>query len=104
MENNLVTPEEFMSTLEELAKTIKEKVKSQTPQDAENLENNVFKISLAFRNGGLASFFVDAKEVYTIFKSVKDKLDYTGYDTDKMPFFIRGEDVLNILVEKEEDD
>ena len=100
MENDSITPEEFIETLEKLAKTIRE-----TDKEIQNeLDETPYKISVGFSNGSKLSVTVEYVTLLKFFKAIKNKYEYfIGLDIDKDPFLVRISEIAAVMTEEKDE-
>lgn len=107
MENDSITPEEFIETLEKLAKTIREKDKEiqQDNSDFKNeLDETPYKINIGFSNGSKLSVTIEYVTLLEFFKAIKNKYEYfIGLDIDKDPFLVRISEIAAVLTEEKDE-
>ena len=91
----LSAAEEFLEALENLTRT--KRVPSKT-----NPDEKIIKIG--FKDAGVLQIHVSSIVVDEIIQCAQDKADYVGKDSNNDNFFIRGEDILCVIVLNDGDD
>lgn len=100
MENDSITPEEFIETLEKLAKTIRE-----TDKEIQNeLDETPYKISVGFSNGSKLSVTIEYGTLLEFLRAIKNKYEYfIALDIDKDPFLVRISEIAAIMTEEKDE-
>ena len=104
MENNPITPEEFIETLEKLAETIRNKNKEIQQDETNEFDETPYKVSIGFSNGSSLVVTIEYVTLLEFFKAIKNKYEYfIGLDVDKDPFLVRINEIAAILTENKGD-